>query len=127
MDVYSHVSIWLVANRVRTRKEIRRSWAVAVRVVCDRCGGLLAELYGPTGQAPVAYWSRNTVSGLLVGYGRAVRWRCRRGHDHPMRAEKLTTAYRVVAVRPDPRDRVIRLPRDVAGVAGTSPSGDPIV
>src|SRR6266511_5551781 len=28
----SHVSIWLVANRVRTRKEIRRSWAVVVRV-----------------------------------------------------------------------------------------------
>jgi hypothetical protein len=114
-------------SRVDTRKARRRNredcQAVMVRVVCDRCGGLLAELYGTT-EVVSAYWSRK-ASGHLGAYGRVVRWRCSRGHDHPARAEKLTTAYRSVATLSE-RQRVIRLPRDIAGVPGTGPFGDPI-
>lgn len=116
-------SVEMGLTRRDTRSARGRDYEVAVRVLCDRCGRLVAELYGNT-MSPAAYWSP-AASGLLGGYGRIVRWRCSNGHDHPARAEKLTTAYRAVAELA-PRQRVIRLPRDITGVASTGPFGEPL-
>lgn len=98
----------------------RENWGfpVTVRVVCDRCGKFLAEMYGEADDGPFAYWDRSGASGNLVDWLPVV-WRCVNGHGGPYRPAKLTTAYLKVASRGSPRERVIRLPRDVSGLAGT--------
>ena len=74
----------------------------------------MAELYGPDETIVTNYWSP-AAAGLLGGYGRTVRWRCRCGMDFPVRAETLTVAYQNAAAQPDKPRRVVVLPNDVRG------------
>lgn len=97
-----------------TRKAARVGHRVIVPVRCGRCQWTVAELYGPDEATMTNYWSRSGA-GLLGGYGRAVRWRCRCGMDFPVRAEKLTIAYQRAASS-EPQRRAVTLPNDVQGI-----------
>lgn len=88
---------------------------MTVRVLCDRCGRQVGELYG-TADSPGSFWTP-TLWGGLAHVGLAIRWQCSAGHEIQARGEKLTTAYRAVVPLP-PKQRVVRLPRDLKPVAG---------
>jgi hypothetical protein len=86
-----------------------------------------------------AWWSALPVqtgeqTGIGRSYGFPIRWRCPGGRssptaarrsprckgDYPLRGEKLDAAFRLVAARPDKRDRVITLPIDMRALRGKS-------
>ena len=93
------------------RARHRQDNDTSVRLRCGKCARVLAEVFGTVDQPGT--WADGQHTGVVVGYGRAYRWTCRCGSDHPVRAEKLTAAYRQVAALPAKRDRVVVLPDDL--------------
>lgn len=116
----------------------RRGREVTVLVRCGLCDVVLDELHGSPDGADMRAVGHGDHIDAFAGAGRPThgsllrqedvpgllrsserrRYRCpRRGctGDHPVQWQTLTEAFRVAAARPAKRDRVIRLPADLAG------------
>jgi hypothetical protein len=101
------------------RVRAARDHDLVVVVRCDRCRRKLGWLYG----TPEFIQAFRTVDGLQGGMSRVARidyftqlrkHPCREQPE--VRFDRLEAAYRMVAARPEPRDRVIWLPSSIASL-----------
>ncbi len=124
----SHRSMPPVTQRPKRRKELRRKYAVLVRMLCGRCDRVVGECYGSDASTLCTWDDSSDVPvgsalwHLLGGDGRVARWRCPCGADYPVSGNKLAAAFATAAMRPTKRDRVIRLPVALE-VAQSQPPG----